>query len=111
MASTYDQKDSILEVAALIRTAAETVGRAAELLSHWQKDDLEMESLLGAINDLLRRNALVGRLAAEGDFGAAANESRILTLFCDSVAGLRPIGSLKAMLVEKALRAKYRRKT
>jgi hypothetical protein len=102
--SSYDQKESIRELAALVRTASEATARAAELLYQWKApEDAEIENLRAVTEELLLKNADIAQLASDGHFEMAMVKARALKLHCDAAASLRPIGKLRAILQTKAL--------
>lgn len=104
MESSYDQKESIREFAALVRTAAEATARAAELLYQWKApEDAEIENLRAVAEELFLKNAEIAQLASDGHFEMAVVKARALKLHCDAAASLRPLGRLRAILQAKAL--------
>jgi len=102
--SSYDQKESIRELAALVRTAAEATARAAELLYQWKApEDAEIENLRAVAEELFLKNAEIAQLASDGHYELAMVKARALKLHCDAAASLRPLGRLRAILQAKAL--------
>jgi hypothetical protein len=89
-------KDNIRELAALVRTAADATGRAAELMLRCNAaddvEDEEMRKMRLMAEDLLNGNELVAKLAADRfRLEQAVIESQSLKLVCDATTCLCPI--------------------
>jgi len=91
-------KDNIRELAALVRTAADAIGRSAELILRWnatsddEDDSSEMTDLRFMADYLLNGIELVAKQAADRFcLEEAVMESQSLKLLCDAATCLRPI--------------------
>lgn len=91
-------RDNIRELAALVRTAADAIGRSAELILRWnatrddEDDSSEMVDLRFMADYLLNGIELVAKQAADRFcLEEAVIESQLLKLLCDAATCMRPI--------------------
>ena len=111
-------RENIRELAALVRTAADASGRAAELMLRWKLTDDDSEykewsDLKLIAQDLLNGNELVAKLAADRfRLELAVVESQSLRLACDATTCLHPINREVAGLraEERRLKLKLNRR-
>ena len=94
--NSFENKNSIRELAALVRTAADATGRAAELMlrliSTGEAESEEIRTIRLLAEDLLNGNELVAKLAMDRfRLEQAVVESQSLKLVCDATICRYPI--------------------
>jgi hypothetical protein len=97
------KKDSIREMAVLVRTSADAIGRAAALMDQFNLceafEDTEMRTLRLMAEDLLNGNLLVAKLATDRfSLDEAVVESQSLKLTCDAAICLRTVTQANASI-------------